>query len=409
MSNLIDPEGSHTFWVYACSSWYLRGLNTKSLPRFDRRVVRDKNPTSGVDRERVVYNPNAAMRRVHTWLAEYLVGYVMPATRSWSAHATACRLGVSIFDDVVAHRKARCIYVTDIRQAFPTLRADALAQCIAGLEGQTDLKHVVSIQNFLEKNCFEPGGKGLIIGGNASNLLFELFVRYWIDRLLVARLQVELNAWVIGFRPYQAERPIFDTFEECLADNEVQTPILHWIRQQEEIDRRAQGITLHFTRYLDDLKISCDKPLPYKVWERIKRIVREVIRQAGFDINQRKTHFWDLKKGPVQLNGIGLEYGGRMFVPRFYQRACRTQMKESADYYDVLVADCGTNTDNWPRDERRLLASWIRRIKGQIGYIKESVRASQRHTGLAPNGTDRAFLEAARVWLERFDWLSKPQ
>ena len=37
-------------------------------------------------------------------------------------------------------------------------------------------------------------------------------------------------------------------------------------------------------------------------------------------MNHRKSKVRDLKKGPIVITGIGLEFGGRLFVPSHYRR-----------------------------------------------------------------------------------------
>jgi hypothetical protein len=56
------------------------------------------------------------------------------------------------------------------------------------------------------------------------------------------------------------------------------------------------------------------------IGKRKRRSIREIIKKAGFEVNHRKTKIFDLKKGPIVINGVGLELGGRIFLPRHYLR-----------------------------------------------------------------------------------------
>jgi hypothetical protein len=365
--------------------------------------VHDVNPTSGGDKVRVVFNPNRPMRTVHQNLAAYLGEYVMPMTRRWANHATACRVGLSVIDDIALHRHARCIYVTDISQAFPSITAQAIAGCITQLEEDNRPGYVGLIVSYLERFCFEPGGKSLIVGGGASNLLFELYARLLIDRRIVERLETELNAWVTGLYSPE-EKPRFANFMSCLGSNEVNSPILFWLRQEETATRQEVGIKLRYTRYLDDIKVSCDGPLPFKTWEKIKQIVRDVVREAGLKPNERKTHFYDLPRGPIQVNGIGLEYGGRLFMPRRYLDDCRRLMRRVEDEVAQLNEQYG-DQHSWPNDQAALTASHARRVIGRLSHIGHILTEAHRY-GTRPNGTDVAFDEVATKFKRQFGQLA---
>jgi len=48
-----------------------------------------------------------------------------------------------------------------------------------------------------------------------------------------------------------------------------------------------------------------------------KRItIRLIVRTAGFKVSHRKSKVLDLRKGTIEINGVGLEFGGRIFLPR---------------------------------------------------------------------------------------------
>ena len=74
------------------------------------------------------------------------------------------------------------------------------------------------------------------------------------------------------------------------------------------------GVT--YTRYLDDFTFSAPEGNP--IGEKKRRAIREVIARAGFEVSHRKSAVYDLRKGAIIINGVGLEHGGRIFCPRHY-------------------------------------------------------------------------------------------
>jgi hypothetical protein len=69
----------------------------------------------------------------------------------------------------------------------------------------------------------------------------------------------------------------------------------------------ALKIDAVYTRYADDLIFSFNK---YADGGRIKTIVRQVVEESGFEINDSKTKFQDSKNGRIIINGIAVDKFG---------------------------------------------------------------------------------------------------
>jgi len=54
-----------------------------------------------------------------------------------------------------------------------------------------------------------------------------------------------------------------------------------------------------------------------------RKRIREIIHRAGFPISHWKARVYDLNKGPIVINGVGLEFGGRIFVPGHFVKYLR--------------------------------------------------------------------------------------
>lgn len=168
--------------------------------------------------------------------------------------------------NVIIHRKNRFFYLLDIKNAFPSVDGENLAEIISGLneslQGKKD-----EVFAFLKAYCLSDA-HGLLVGAPASPDLFNIYAAYLIDAKL------------------------------------------------SEFSKK-HGIT--YTRYIDDLTFSSRR----KIGKRKRKEIRGVIEKAGFAISHRKSAVYDLKKRPIEINGIGLEFGGRIFLPRHYLNKIR--------------------------------------------------------------------------------------
>ena len=230
------------------------GIDFLDEPTFLSGSLKDINPLSGVQTRRHLDKPNDAMRVIHHRLQTYLRHLSIE-----QPYATGCLPNCSPRKNVAIHRKNRFFYLIDLRRAYRSVKVTKLAKVLCeadpSLNGQRK-----EVKAFLEKYCMSRFG-GLATGAPASPDLFNLYCLYLIDKPL----------------------------EMLLSEN-----------------------NLTYTRYLDDLTFSASEPITRKQ----RRAIREVIQKAGFDVHHLKSEVSDLQKGPIFINGIGLELGGRIFVPR---------------------------------------------------------------------------------------------
>lgn len=226
-------------------------------PAFRVFGIQDRNPLSKrTKKRRRLEAPNEPMRIIHRRLIQYLrsLNFPMP-------HATACRPGDSPLKNVQHHRHHRFFYLIDLHNAYQNVRVAKLAGVVRIVDAQ--LKGSFwEIRRFLSQYCMSRFG-GLAAGAPASPDLFNMYCAVLLDRPL---------ARVCG----------------------------------------RYGLT--YTRYLDDLTFSANHTISRRATNAICRIVRE----ARFQPHDYKTQRHDLVAETLIINGIGLELGGRIFVPPFY-------------------------------------------------------------------------------------------
>ncbi len=255
------------------------GIPVKELV-FDRYTRRDVNPVSGHTKQRPIAAPRKGMYDLHQRLIAYVRPLVNERLTPVLRYATAGRPGCSPVKNAAIHRKNRFFYLTDIRRAFPSVDGWRLALLLAQLDpelcgekndqGVLAFKRAEGIFRFLKGKFVEEDGYGIITGGPASNDLFNLLLSVEVDQKI--------------------HDLIF-----CPAY------------------RRLQII---YTRYTDDLTFSGRRPIP----KEFRRAVREIIVSAGFTVNHNKgkSLVVDISKRTIVITGVGVEHGGRMFLPRPY-------------------------------------------------------------------------------------------
>ena len=67
------------------------------------------------------------------------------------------------------------------------------------------------------------------------------------------------------------------------------------------------GLDAIYTRYADDLVFSFDD---HRAVGRIQAIVRQIVTDAGFRVNERKTRLQDARNGRIVITGIGVDQDG---------------------------------------------------------------------------------------------------
>ncbi len=239
----------------------------------------DVNPLSGRIKHRYLHDPNAAMRQAHALFMHDLRA-IMRFHRF--PHATGARKKASPTRNVMYHCHNRWFYLTDLHNAFPSVDGQRLAQVLC--EARSEYKNrEQEVYRVLQRFFLAEKG-GVATGGPASPDLFNIYAGWLLDRPL-------------GTLAHQRE----------------------WV----------------YTRYLDDLTFSSRKG---PIDQETRREIRRIIAEAGFTVSHRKSEVLDLAKGPITINGIGLELGGRIFIPQAYTRKLRGMLHRAISKGDVPPA-----------------------------------------------------------------------
>ncbi len=250
---------------------FLAGL--PEPPAFRNFWFDDRNNLAKTKKKRKISAPNKGMRILH---ARMICALRRAVPIDLLAAATGCRQRNSPRRNVEIHRRHRYFFATDIHSAYPSVNGERLADILRQILGEN---FVVSVESFLADYFLDENG-GLRIGGPASPDLFNLYAAVVLDQPL---------------------RELCQKYE------------------------------LTYTRYLDDLVFSADQPIGV----RKRQAIRQLIAAADFQVSHRKSQVVDLEKQPIEINGVGLASGGRIFLPRHFLRKIRGLLYRALIQSDV--------------------------------------------------------------------------
>ena len=271
---------------------------------------------------RKVAEPSAALYELQTDFRKYLerFGVALPS-------AKGSVVGESPLTNVRVHRGMRYFYILDFKGAFPSVQAPALAKIL--FSHYCELGSLEEIQDFLERYFFLPE-RGLAQGGPASPLLFNMYCEELVDQRIRALLE----------------------------------------------ERERQGKSrLRFTRYIDDLTLSSADRIP----KELRRKIREIVTEAGFQINHTKTRPLDNTRDPVEITGIRLLSSGELTVTDGFKN--RLECALNAYLYNPIKPD-------------------LNKLRGLIGFYQQvrlRSRTNRLMRGLDSKIEEFHFLEGASI------------
>jgi len=282
-------------------------------PRFGSFVLKDINPLSGTVKQRPIYPPNDAMRVLQRQVVGWLRGIAVPLP-----YSTGGQRGNSPLGNVRRHAHNRYFFLTDLKGAFENLLVGRVVQALTQIAPQL-AQEAITIEAFLWRYCATPSG-GIPTGSPSSTLMFNLTLGALLD---------------------------------------------------ENLGKYCNENNIIYTRYIDDLTFSSLA----LITKAQRREIRRIITSAGLVINEQKTQVLDLAKQPIVINGIGLELGGRTFVPGAYRRRLQGMLRRAIKLGDV------------PPDE----------IHGRMGAVQACLGTS---SWLAFNRSEARLMSLYMTWRE---------
>jgi hypothetical protein len=266
------------------------------------------------------------------------------------------RVGVVRFgplDNLLAHHHNRYVYQLDLRDAFPSVSAVRLAARLVAVDNS--LGEFDDVLEFVNNYCVRPK-VGLAQGAPSSSLLFELLCEFWLDEPILALL----------------ERLAFVGHPAVL-----------------------------YTRYVDGLVFSSQEEIGHHARYKL----REIVRKAGFGINDRKTHYVDRAEKPAEITGGQLRYKkSAILTDKLYQ-----QLERQLDMFlrhgagEWAVWSLKGRIAWFESLERRVQGSdrrrEIRRIADKVRRVKKALKTFQDRRN-AKKAQQKKGLKLPRPWLQ---------
>jgi hypothetical protein len=283
-------------------------------------------------KRRLLGNPNKAMRVLHEQFGWHIKSAIRDLQEDVNygirrlPSATGCVPSSNPTKNALRHAKGKFFYVTDLKDAYPSIDLERLALFLTflfhykehAIGGNVSLKFFMwsdghdrirqdplfgQLLTLLQCHFSGLHGKGLAIGGPLSPYLMNLYCEVYLDSQL---------------RPWCTKR----------------------------------GIT--YTRYVDDLVFSSETAY---IREDQRKKIREFINAAGFRPNHRKSKVLVLRRGTVFITKVGLESRSDHATARlvFPQRKRRRLRNAIMDYL--------TWQTDWPEKVSGLVAEFLYHYK----------------------------------------------
>ncbi len=242
-------------------------------------------------KRRLIGRPNNPMRKLHKLFEEYLEAGIKAVEQdckeiSTMPSATGCVKESNPLKNAKKHIKGKFLYITDIKNAYPSIDLERLAMLIVYMKKYDEYKDYFSLRllgtgeavieilcddqlyqpmlSFLQVYCAGLYGKGLAVGAPLSPRFMNLYCEVYLDESL-RRLCRKHDATYTRF-----------------VDDIV-------------ISRKSADP-------LDSVSTYINRALP----EQFRKDVRSYISRAGLSVNHQKSKVLSRRIGTVFVTKIGL-------------------------------------------------------------------------------------------------------
>lgn len=270
----------------------------QGTPDWRKAVIDDVNPLGGSSKKRMLHIPNEALKQIQRRFVAMIRSALLQKPEV-CAYATGCFPGCSPVVNVSLHKDNRFFFVVDLKNAYSNVGIERMLQILSSMLNTSTEEAC----DFLSRYCFVPE-HGLMTGSCCSPDLFNIYCYYEID------IKIKQS-------------------------------------------RTLREYT--YSRYLDDLTFSSNTPFSKDE----RKLIRRIINGAGFQINHRKCHLFDIRKGPITINGVGLKKNRTIFLPRFFMRRIHGLIHKASKTYDWNL--------------------WMK-VEGMMGIFKMLTRRSYNRT-----------------------------
>lgn len=284
---------------------------------------------------------------------------------SWHSNFYGLHCG-SYVDHANNHKDHRWILQFDLKDAFPTVNVKMLWQLIFEelVEKISDYKEAVeryhdelSDLEKLERESIEKDGwiglgKEYVEQSKKDMIFSPFYPLFGEENIVIADSARKLTDLIIDLTTFDGILPqgtptapfLFYTY---LAESDV---ILGMMRNIPASWREQWQIKWEISCYVDGFVLSCNRPLPPEIREKILKVV---IEESGLKVNEDKTRYQDSRHGAIMITGLAVDGTGKVRLPKKVIRKWRGI---------IHTAVCETDLE-----KRKELT---KRIKGFVASLK---------------------------------------
>lgn len=174
-----------------------------------------------------------------------------------------------------------------------------------------------------------------------------------------------------------------------LADFDAE--LLTWVAAY-----RAAGGHMTYTRYADDLTITCDALAPLRA---LRQLLPTLAAEVGQELNPSKVHLRNLTWGRAEITGLHLDAAGTVHVSRRTRRRLR-QLRHAERLARRLLDSAARAAQAIELRDMYSAAGWLRAVRQHFRHARNARRGLEEWCRMRqPSGRRVGRCEAA--WLAR--------
>lgn len=309
---------------------------------------------------RTIFIPDPELMRTQRRILHFL----KKVRNSWHSNFYGLHCG-SYVDHANNHKDQRWIFQFDIKDAFQSVNIESLRQILLKEFAReidyyestvdcyySDLESLAQMEKEssgddgwieLEKDSVEYSGK---------NMIFSPFYPvFGEENIIVPDSARKLTDLIISLT----------TFENILPQGTPTAPFLFYtyITQSDILFgimkiipaswRENWQVKFEISCYVDGFVLSCNRPIPIELREKILKIAEE----SGLKVNKDKTRYQDSRHGAIRITGLIVDGIGKVRLP-----------KKTIRKWRGIINRAACETDSEEKEEL------LKRINGFIASLK---------------------------------------
>ncbi len=213
-------------------------------------------------------------------------------------------------DHARIHRASRWFFQLDIKDAFPSVDVEAIKKIILKrLEEEAEEFRVAHERIEEGELLWEEGGHPKSLLEEKKLIQSSIFSPISVEQLLELREKnglCRLTELILKLT----------TFEGVIPQGAPTSPYLFYLflLMGGLVNKIVEicGGRYFFSAYVDNFVISAERPIP----EKVRKKIFEAIAESGFEVNNKKTQYQDIRHGSPLITGLSINGEGKVVLPQ---------------------------------------------------------------------------------------------